>query len=98
MLGLYIFTKELLVGLKETVNRMRKLLAEINVDLEKSAAGNKAASQRVRVNTIYLEKTAKNYRKESVAAERRAAGRARSHGSKKTLAKKAAARAVKKKK
>lgn len=82
------------MGLKETVNQMRKLLAEINLDLEKSVAGNKAASQRVRVNTIHLEKTAKDFRKESVAAENKASGKAKSLSSKKTATKKV----VKKKK
>ncbi|MBX9743956.1 MAG: histone [Chlamydiales bacterium] len=86
------------MGLKETMNTMRKLLAEINVDLEKSANGNKAASQRVRVHTIDLEKVAKIYRKESVASERKLAGKAKPSSSKKPAAKKATAKVPKKKK
>ena len=49
---------------------MRELLAGISVDLEKAAGGNKAAAQRVRTSTIRLEKTAKQYRKESINAEK----------------------------
>ncbi len=78
------------MGLKETMNNMRKLLAEINVDLEKAANGNKAASQRVRVHTIDLEKIAKLYRKESVASERKSTGKAKSGSVKKVSAKKVA--------
>ena len=81
------------MGLKETMNTMRKLLAEINVDLEKSANGNRAASQRVRVHTIDLEKVAKMYRKESVAVERKLGGKA-----KKPAVKKATVKMPKKKK
>jgi hypothetical protein len=76
------------MGLKETVNHMRKLLAEINIDLEKSVNGNKAASQRVRVHTIDLEKVAKLYRKESVQAERKSLGKTKSSTAKKTTGKK----------
>lgn len=80
------------------MNNMRKLLAEINVDLEKSANGNKAASQRVRVHTIELEKVAKMYRKESVASEKKASGKPKATASKKPSAKKATAKVPKKKK
>ncbi len=76
------------MGLKETMNTMRKLLAEINVDLEKSANGNRAASQRVRVHTIDLEKVAKLYRKESVAVERKSGGKAKKPAAKKATKKK----------
>lgn len=72
------------MGLNETTKHMRETLAAISVDLEKAAGGNKAASQRVRTGTIKLEKIAKNYRKESINAEK--------HGSKKP-AKKSAAKA-----
>lgn len=58
------------MGLNETTKRMREMLAAISVDIEKAANGNKAASQRVRTGTIRLEKTAKLYRKESIAAEK----------------------------
>ncbi len=95
---LYIFTRELVMGIKESMNSMRNVLAEINVDLEKAANGNKAAAQRVRVNTISLEKIAKIYRKESVSVEKKASAKANSTSSKKTVAKKTATKSLKKKK
>lgn len=58
------------MGLNETTKHMREVLSNISVDLEKAAAGNKAAAQRVRTGTIKLEKTAKNYRRESINAEK----------------------------
>ena len=76
------------MGLKETMNTMRKLLADINVDLEKSAGGNRAASQRVRVHTIDLEKISKVYRKESVAQERKSGGKTKKQAIKKAPKKK----------
>jgi hypothetical protein len=85
------------MALKETVNTMRKLLGEICKDLDKSGNGNKAASQRVRVNTIRLEKAAKQYRKESVASEKKGGGKSKASGAKKTPAKKATAKMPKKK-
>lgn len=88
------------MGLNETVKHMRELLAGISVDLEKAAGGNKAASQRVRTGTIRLEKIAKNYRKESINAEksggmkrashaRKPAAKAKPHHAKKVAHKKA---------
>ncbi len=62
------------MGLNETTKQMREILAGISVDLEKAATGNKAASQRVRTGTIKLEKTAKNYRRESISAEKSGTG------------------------
>ncbi len=59
------------MALKETVNKLKMQLGEICRDLEKAASGNKAASQRVRTTSIKFEKTAKLYRKESVAAEKK---------------------------
>jgi hypothetical protein len=59
------------MALKDTVAMLKKLLGELCRDLEKAASGNKAASQRVRTGTIKLDKTAKIYRKESVAAEKK---------------------------
>ena len=73
------------MALNETTKHMRELLAQISVDLEKSVGGNKAASQRVRTGTIKLEKTAKHYRKESIAAEKSG------HGPKRASQKKKAA-------
>lgn len=71
--------------LNHTTQEMRELLAQISVDLEKAAGGNKAAAQRVRTGTIKLEKVAKKYRKESINAEK-------SGATKKAPAKKAAAK------
>lgn len=70
------------MGLNETVKHMRELLAGISVDLEKAAGGNKAASQRVRTGTIRLEKIAKNYRKESIHAEKSGSMKRTSHAKK----------------
>jgi len=58
------------MGLNETTKQIRETLANLSVDLEKAASGNKAAAQRVRTGTIKLEKTAKNYRRESINAEK----------------------------
>lgn len=62
------------MGLNETTKHMREFLAALSVDLEKAAGGNKAAAQRVRTGTIRLEKLAKMYRKESIAAEKSGTG------------------------
>lgn len=59
------------MALKDTVKKMNDLLCQIGKDLEKSDRGNKAAAQRVRTATIKLEKTAKLYRKESIAVEKK---------------------------
>lgn len=58
------------MGLNETTKQMRDLLMNVSADLEKAAQGNKAAAQRVRTQTIRLEKIAKNYRRESINAEK----------------------------
>ena len=76
------------MALKETTNKMKDLLEQITKDLEKCERGNKAASQRVRTGTIKLEKTAKLYRKESIAMEKKG-------GSKKSSAKKSAPKKAK---
>jgi len=59
------------MALKDTVKRMHQLLSTLKRDLDKAEKGNKAASQRVRTCSIKLEKTAKKYRKESVAAAKK---------------------------
>jgi hypothetical protein len=64
------YNKDEYMGLKETTHQMKKLLEDILHDLGKASDGNKTASQRVRTHSIKLAKTAKMYRKESVAAER----------------------------
>jgi hypothetical protein len=78
------------MGLKESVNHMKKLLEELNHDLGKADGGNKAASQRVRTNSIKFAKVAKNYRKESISSERRGGGKKSSSKPKKAPARKAA--------
>ncbi len=77
------------MALKTTVEKLKRMLLEISHDLEKADRGNKAAAQRVRTTTIQFAKTAKDYRKESIA----------SGGKKKktTAKKKTAKKAVKKK-
>jgi hypothetical protein len=57
------------VALKDTIFSLSDLIDLINKDLIKSNKGNKTASQRVRTNTIKLEKIAKQYRKESIKQE-----------------------------
>lgn len=56
------------MAIKDTCKKMTVLLEEIQKDLPKAEGGNKAAAQRVRTNSIKLEKVAKLYRKESVKA------------------------------
>lgn len=58
------------MSLRETMNSMNHLLAAVTKDLGKVCNGNKSAAQRVRTGTIKLEKIAKLFRKESVAAEK----------------------------
>jgi hypothetical protein len=58
------------MALQDSIKEVRTLLANLTIDLEKAANGNKAASQRVRTGTVRLEKTAKKYRKESIKAEK----------------------------
>lgn len=84
--------------LKDTVSRMKDLLECVTKDLSKAVGGNKAASQRVRTGTIKLEKTAKMYRKESVAAEKKMKKEKPSKKAAKAPAKKAAKKVAKKKK
>ena len=56
--------------LKETMHQLDLLLSNVVRDLMKVHRGNKAAAQRVRVDTIKLERIAKAFRKESLAAEK----------------------------
>ena len=58
------------MALKETIQQVRELLAELSCDLEKAAEGNRAAAQRVRTGSVKFAKIAKVYRKESVTAEK----------------------------
>lgn len=59
------------MAFKDTVNTLKELACAITTDLEKSLKGNGAASQRVRVNTVELEKVAKQYRKESMVVRKK---------------------------
>ena len=59
------------MALKDTMKNLFSLLEGLINDLNKSEKGNKAASQRVRTGSIKLEKVAKKYRKESIAAEKK---------------------------
>jgi len=56
--------------LKDTITQVRQLLIELSHDLEKAAEGNRAAAQRVRTGSIKFAKISKEFRRESVAAER----------------------------
>jgi hypothetical protein len=58
------------MSLNETMNQLSHLLTNLAKDLTKAYRGTKAAAQRVRTGTIQLEKIAKKYRRESVAAEK----------------------------
>ncbi len=58
------------MALKDTCKTLRSLLEEILADLQKADAGNKAAAQRVRTQSIKFEKCAKMYRKESIKADK----------------------------
>lgn len=58
------------MSLHETMNQLNHLLNQLLKDLPKVARGNKTAAQRVRTGTIKLEKVAKEFRKESVSAEK----------------------------
>jgi hypothetical protein len=58
------------MSLRDTMNHLNQLLSAVTKDLAKVCNGNKAAAQRVRTGTIKLEKVAKLFRKESVAAEK----------------------------
>jgi hypothetical protein len=72
------------MALHQTLHHMKDLLSKITHDLHKAEGGNKAASQRVRTNTVRLEKVAKAFRKESIASEKL------NKGTKKTAKKSAA--------
>ena len=59
------------MALKDTTKKMHATLEDLSKDLEKAEGGNKTAAQRVRTGTIQLAKLAKQYRKESVASEKK---------------------------
>lgn len=53
------------------VTEMRELLAQMIKDLDKAAKGNKTAAQRVRTGSVLLAKVAKEFRRESIALEKK---------------------------
>jgi len=57
--------------LKDTIKIMSSQVEQICKDLKKVLKGNKAASQRVRTVSIKFSKTAKEFRKESIAQEKK---------------------------
>lgn len=58
------------MSLSETMDKLEDLLTTLMKDLGKVTKGNRSAAQRVRVGTIRLEKVGKQFRKESVDAEK----------------------------
>jgi hypothetical protein len=58
------------MSLAETMSKLEDLLCNLSKDLGKVTRGNKSAAQRVRVGTLRLEKVGKQFRKESVVAEK----------------------------
>lgn len=80
------------MALSNTIKKMEAMLVDLTKDLSKAAEkGNKAASQRVRTGTIKFGKLAKQYRKESVAADRKGGKKKKA---KKTIRKKATKKKV----
>ncbi|OGN55832.1 MAG: hypothetical protein A3D96_04580 [Chlamydiae bacterium RIFCSPHIGHO2_12_FULL_44_59] len=58
------------MSLMDTMGKLEQVLGRIAGDLIKVRKGNKSAAQRVRVGTLSLEKIGKQFRKESVSAEK----------------------------
>lgn len=91
------------MALKDTIKKMEGMLMDLAIDLRKaSEKGNRAASQRVRTGTIKFAKLTKQYRKESVAADKKGSAgkrkKARKTTRKKVVKKKATKRKVTRKK
>lgn len=80
------------MALKDTMKKLGNLLDCLAHDLKKAEAGNKAASQRVRTSSIKLAKVAKDYRKESVKAEKSGAFKKKKKVAKKKAVKKKVAK------
>ncbi|MEM8727835.1 MAG: histone [Chlamydiota bacterium] len=60
------------MALSNTIKKMEAMLMDLALDLRKAfEKGNKAASQRVRTGTIKFAKLAKQYRKESIVADKK---------------------------
>ena len=58
------------MSIGDTMGELEHLLGDVTQDLSKVRKGNKSAAQRVRVGTLQLEKIGKQFRKESVKAEK----------------------------
>jgi len=58
------------MSLGDTMGNLEHLLVSVSNDISKVRKGNKSAAQRVRVGTLSLEKIGKQFRKESVKAEK----------------------------
>lgn len=58
------------MSLADTMGQLENLLSEIARDLGKVLRGNRSAAQRVRVGTLRMEKVGKQFRKQSVHAEK----------------------------
>lgn len=86
------------MALKDTIRKMEGMLMDLAMDLRKaSEKGNRAAAQRVRTGTIKLAKLSKQYRKESVAAEKKGGGKKRKKAKKTTRKKATKKKTVKRK-
>lgn len=60
------------MALKDTIKKMEAMIMDLAMDLRKaSEKGNRAAAQRVRTGTIKFAKLSKQFRKESVAADKK---------------------------
>lgn len=55
----------------DTLRDLNGLFFSLSKDLTKVEKGNKSAAQRIRVGTIQLERVARQFRKESIAVERK---------------------------
>lgn len=58
------------MGLIHTIEELRQLTGMLEKDLCKTQKGNLSAAQRIRVNTVLMEKVGKKFRRESLLAER----------------------------
>ncbi|HEX4839018.1 MAG TPA: hypothetical protein VFU89_01095 [Rhabdochlamydiaceae bacterium] len=56
------------MAMMDTIETMKRMLSEMQMELEDVIRGNKAAAKRVRKATLNFAKIAKIFRKESVEA------------------------------
>jgi len=86
------------MALKDTIKKMEGMLMDLAMDLRKaSEKGNRAAAQRVRTGTIKFAKLSKQFRKESVAADKKSRGTKRKTAKKTTRKKAVKKKTVKRK-